>query len=174
MQWDATSHHRDALKYIDAFLDEKRPLLQIFYVWGHSYEFNRDNNWDLIENICSKTSPMWNKYEKDDLNLCKIHIVFKVVLVSKPRKREYLKSSLPLHIHCCCLVAQSCPTFVIPWTVAHQASLSFSVSQSLLKLMSTASMMPPNRLILCDPPFLLLSIFSSIKVFSNGSTLCIR
>ena len=63
---------------------------------------------------------------------------------------------------------------MIPWTVAHQASLSFTVSRSLLKLVSTASMMPPNRLILCHPLFLLPSIFPSIRVFSNGSTLCIR
>ena len=56
--------------------------------------------------------------------------------------------------------------FVTPWTVACQASLSFIISQSLLKLMSIESVMPSNHLILCCP-LLLPSIFPSIRVFSN-------
>ena len=61
-----------------------------------------------------------------------------------------------------------------PWTVAHQASLSFTISQILLKLMSIESVMPSNHLILCLPLLLLPSIFPSIKVFSNESVLHIR
>ena len=49
--------------------------------------------------------------------------------------------------------------FVAPWTVAHQTSLSFTISQSLLKLMSIESVMPYNHLILCCPLLLLPSIF---------------
>ena len=63
---------------------------------------------------------------------------------------------------------------VTPWTAAHQASLSFTISQSLLKLMSIESVMPSNHLILCLPLLLLPSIFPSIRVFSNESALCIR
>ena len=63
---------------------------------------------------------------------------------------------------------------VTPWTAAHQASLSFTISQSLLKLMSIESVMPSNHLILCHPLFLLPSIIPSIRVFSNESVLCIR
>ena len=55
-----------------------------------------------------------------------------------------------------------------------QVSLSFSVSQSLHKLMSIESVMPSNHLILCCPLLLLPSIFPSIKVFSNESIVCIR
>ena len=61
-----------------------------------------------------------------------------------------------------------------PWTAAHQASLSFTISWSLLKLMSIELMMPSNHLILCCPLLLLPSIFSSIRVFSNESVLRIR
>ena len=64
--------------------------------------------------------------------------------------------------------------FVMPWTAAHQASLSFTNSQSLLKLMSIQSVMPSNHLILCRPLLLLPSIFPSIRVFFNESVLCIR
>ena len=67
-------------------------------------------------------------------------------------------------------VAQSCPRlFVTPWTAAHQASLSITNSQSLLKLMCVESVMPCNLLILCLPLLLLPSIFPSIRVFSNES-----
>ena len=63
--------------------------------------------------------------------------------------------------------------FVTPGTAAHQASLSFTVSCSLLELMFIESMMPSNHLILCHP-LLLPSIFPSIKVFSNESALRIK
>ena len=64
--------------------------------------------------------------------------------------------------------------FATPWTAAHQASLSFTNSRSLLKLTSIESVMPSNHLILCRPLLLLPSIFPSIRVFFNESVLCIR
>ena len=60
------------------------------------------------------------------------------------------------------------------WTAALQASLSFTISQSLLKLMSMESVMPSNHLILCRPLLLLPSVFPNIRVFSNESALRIR
>ena len=64
--------------------------------------------------------------------------------------------------------------FETPRTAAHQASMSFTISQSLLKLISIESVMPSNYLILCHPLLLLPSIFPSIRVSSNESILCIR
>ena len=61
-----------------------------------------------------------------------------------------------------------------PWTAACQSSLSFTISWSLLKLMSIESVMPSNHLILCRPLLLLPSIFPSIRVFSSESALRIR
>ena len=61
-----------------------------------------------------------------------------------------------------------------PWIAAHQASLSITNSWSLPKLMSIESVMPSSHLILCCPLFLLPSIFPSIRIFSNESTLRIR
>ena len=61
-----------------------------------------------------------------------------------------------------------------PWTAAHLASLSITISRSLLKLMSIKSVMPSNHLILCHPLLLLPSLFLSIRVFSNESVLHIR
>ena len=91
-------------------------------------------------------------------------------------------SSLCVHkgvllLHCYLSSVQSLSRvrlFVTPWTTAHQASLSITNSQSLLKLMSIESVMPSNHLILCYPLLLLPSIFPSIRVFSNESLLPIR
>ena len=63
--------------------------------------------------------------------------------------------------------------FVIPWPAAHQASLSFTISWNLLKLMSIESVMPSNQLVICHP-LLLPSIFHRIGAFSYESALCIR
>ena len=60
--------------------------------------------------------------------------------------------------------------FVNPWTAVHQASLSFTISWGLLKLMSIKSVMPSNHFVLCCP-LLLPSIFPSIGAFSNESAL---
>ena len=61
-----------------------------------------------------------------------------------------------------------------PWTAAHQASQFFTISQSLLKLMSIKLVMPSNHLIFCHPLFFLTSIFPNIRVFSNELALHIR
>ena len=69
---------------------------------------------------------------------------------------------------CCCSVIKLWP---IPWTAAHPTSLSFTISQSLLKLMSIESVMPSNHLILCCPLLLLPSVFPSIRVLFPVSKL---
>ena len=83
----------------------------------------------------------------------------------KTRKREK---------HCSVQSLSHVQLFATPWAAAHQASLSFTVSWSLLKLMCLESVMPSNHLILCHPLLLPPSIFPSIRVFSNESVLCIR
>ena len=97
-----------------------------------------------------------------------------------------LLSSTPRNLllegHCRCfifvlIVVQSLSLvqlFATSWTAARQAPLSFTVSWSLLRLMSIELVMPSNHLILCHPLLHLPSIFPSIRVFSNKSALCIR
>ena len=75
------------------------------------------------------------------------------------------------------VIVQSCTLVRLsatPGTAAHQASLSFTVSWSLLKLMSIESVKPPNHLILCCPILFLLLIFPSIRVFFNELALHIK
>ena len=73
---------------------------------------------------------------------------------------------------CCSSVAKLRSTLWDP--AAHQASLSFTISQSLLKLMSIESVMPSNHLVLCHPLLLPPPIFPSIRVFSSELALYIR
>ena len=75
---------------------------------------------------------------------------------------------------CCCSGPQSCLTLCNHRTAAHQASLSFTISWSLLKPMTIESVMPPSYLILCHPLLLPPSICPGIRVFSNESVLSIR
>ena len=91
----------------------------------------------------------------------------------KLRKQNFMTFSI---FFLCCMLLFNCSFMsesVTPWIAASQASLSFTISRSLLKLMFIESMMPSNDLILCHP-LLLPSIFASIGVFSNESAVCIR
>ena len=98
--------------------------------------------------------------------------------VSAQEVRQKKKGQIPpSSVFCLVAVVQSLSNiqlFVTPWTAALQAFLSFTISRSLLKLMSIESVMPSNHLILCCPLLLLPSIFPSIRVFSSESVLCIK
>ena len=94
-------------------------------------------------------------------------MLYNVVLVSAVQQSELVIVVVVQSLSCVKL-------FATQWTTTRQASLSFTISQSLLKLMSTESVMPSNHLILCHPLLLLPSIFSGIRVFSNESALPIR
>ena len=87
--------------------------------------------------------------------------------------RFYLFVFLPIPLGCCSLT-QSCSTLCNPLDAAHQASLSFTNSQSLLKFTSIKSVMPSNHLILCCPLLFLPSIFPTIMFFSSESAIHIR
>ena len=75
---------------------------------------------------------------------------------------------------CCCCSVAKLRLFAIPWTAAPEPSLSFTVSPSLLKLMSIESVIPFNHLILCRPLLVLPSIFPRIRGFSSEVALQIR
>ena len=90
-----------------------------------------------------------------------------------PACRSVLNSLRPLHDYSL-LSFSRVQLFATPRTAASQASLSFTISQSLLKLISIKSVSPSNHLILCHPLLLLPSIFASIREFFNESALLIR
>ena len=77
-------------------------------------------------------------------------------------------------VNCCSPLVKSCSTFCHPWTASCQASLSFTISHSLLKFTSIESVTPSKHLIFCCPLLLLPSIFPRISVFPNVLALLIR
>ncbi len=58
LHWDSTCHHHDAIEDSKRFLEliDRKDHHQLLYIWGHSYEFDRENNWDLIEQVCDMLS----------------------------------------------------------------------------------------------------------------------
>ena len=98
-------------------------------------------------------------------------LIFKYFVSSKPNTERGPCRPLAM---VCCSVTRSCPTPCDPRTAASQASLSFTISWSLLRLKSIESLMPSNYLILWCPLLLLPSVFASIMVFSSESVLRIR
>ena len=96
----------------------------------------------------------------------------------KTQRRRLRRKTLWLRLRKKVLVVAqqlgSLSVFAMLWTSAHNPSLSFTISWSLFKLMSIEKVMPSNHLVLCHPLVLLPSIFTSIRVFSNEWTLCIR
>ena len=84
---------------------------------------------------------------------------------------NWFQSKIKLHTYKLLFSHSVMSDSATPWTAAHQASLSITISQSLLRLMSTESVMPSSYLNLCRPLLLLPSIFPCIEVFSNESAL---
>ena len=107
------------------------------------------------------------------IKLCSVIVVYIVHSLS-----EFLQMSLSLEVSCVVVVVVQLLSlvqlFATPWTGGWQASLSITNSQSLLKLMSIESTVPPNHLILCCPFLLMPSIFPSVRGFSSVLALCIR
>ena len=106
------------------------------------------------------------------------------IAVCWPRKDFLVDNHVHLFTYCQVIVfirqQQSCSVLspvrllATPWTAARQASLSFTISWSFLKLMSIEAVTPSNHLLLCAPLLFLPSIFPSIRVFSNELDLHIR
>ena len=100
---------------------------------------------------------------------CNWQCIFRVMKYSYA-----LKHNNPVFIICSVQSLSRVRLFATPWTAARQTSLSITNSWSPLKPMSIESVMPSNHLVLCRPLLLLLSIFPSIRVFSNESALHMR
>ena len=119
---------------------------------------------------------LWKIIILHDYNFCvSIYmlylIFFNFSIVTKKTQISQLGISVVVSVVHSLSQVQPCAT---PWTAGHQASLSFTISQSLLRLMSIESVMPSKHLILCHPLFFLPSVLPRLRVFSNESALWIR
>ena len=113
------------------------PLIQRVFVFQEHLSF-----FDLISTLC------FSPY--DFISSFKVYVL-------------YSERDFQVCLSCCCSSLSHVQLFVTSRTAAHQASLSFTISWSLLKLMSVESVMPSNHRILCHPLLLLPSIFPSLR-----------
>ena len=158
----------------NSFHAPNNPLREVLFYWWGNWGTQSLINWpEVIELVSGHRAMPWNPQTLPSSCLLKSrkNIYLKIEeLGSKVYCKMFIKSSA---LYCCCSVAWSYPTAAL-WIAACQASLSFTISWSLFKLMSIELVMPSNRLVLCCPLLLLPSIFSSIRIFSNELALRIR
>ena len=136
--------------------------------WSFSFSVNRSNQY-----------PGLNSFRIDWFDLFKVQGTHESLLQNTGRKHQFFGPQYSLWFSSyicifCCSVTQSCPTLETSSTVALQASLSVTLSWSLLELTPIELVMPSNHLILWHSLLSLPSIFPSIRVFSNELALCIR
>ena len=130
----------------------------------------------LHDFICMRFWKRWHYSDREWISGCKTLRVGKSVTTKEGSTKELFEM---IEILCILIIVivqslSHVQVFMTPWTAAHQASLSFTNSRSLLKLMCIESVMPSNHLILCHPLLLPPSIFPSTGVFSNESVLRTR
>ena len=145
--------------------------------------------WDLsiticVTPLCSNTSlgaPLLCDWPLLPLHLClqaSLSLEFSETCFFTDRtllpSPQYFLKIVPTYCYVAVQSLSCVQLFATPWTVVHQPSLSYIISQSLLKLMSIELVTPSNHLILCRPLLLPPSIFPSIRVFSTKSVLCMR
>ena len=97
-----------------------------------------------------------------------------IIIIRGMQIKTTMRNHLTCFEICCCRLLSHVQFFATSWTAAFQASLSFTTSKSLLKLVSIELKMPSKHIILCGPLLFMLSIFTGIRDFSNESGLCIR
>ncbi len=97
--WHPTCHHNDSLlERCDAFLNEKKKQMHLFYVWGHSFEFEKNNNWDLIETFCEKISDDETVWYATNIEIVDYLQALKQLRFSVDRKMIYNPSAISLWI----------------------------------------------------------------------------
>ena len=150
-RWNASTLLLSSLDWIDAFPVLSSQILGVFLV---------------VENRCGDRYSIISCRKMGAQSLRPHHSI--LVFIQWPLSICWLQ----LFAYFAVVVVQSLShvwVFASSWTAAHQASLSFTITWSLLKPMSIESVMPTNHLILCRALLLLPSIFPSIRVFSNES-----
>lgn len=96
LRWNPTCHHRDALADIDRFLSS-RYALNALYIWGHSYEFNNDNNWELMEEILSRLSAVDDIWYATNAQLYEYYRAIKELCVSVDGSSVYNPTAITVY-----------------------------------------------------------------------------
>ena len=98
MLWGATCHHNGGVRgELERFKTVKTPLA-LFYVWGHSYEFNTDNNWDVIEDFCAKAEGMEDTWYATNIEICDYVTALRRCELSVDRSMLYNPSAVSIWV----------------------------------------------------------------------------
>ena len=145
------------------------------------YNIDNSNSFTFLHNLTYLSySILWLKTSSNTQSIKKLGVppflspIHIIVQLQNQAPLILPTKIFPSSVHISVQSLSHVQLFVTPWTAACQASLSITNSGNLLKLMSIESVMPSNHLILRHPLLFLLSIFPSIRVFSNKSVLHIR
>ncbi len=99
LRWDPTCHHKDALGRAEAFAACDNPWrMQLFYIWGHSYEFDNDNNWELIETLCRTVSGLEDVWYATNIEIYDYITALKRLILSADEKIIVNPSARPVWV----------------------------------------------------------------------------
>lgn len=88
LAWHPSCHHKQALELLDAFLKD-RYLLSLFFVWGHAYEFDNDDNWNLIEEFARRASGHNDVYYATNVDICRYVLAIRSLVGSADGRTFY-------------------------------------------------------------------------------------
>ena len=90
LAWHPTCHYRDAMELSDAFINETRPFPQVFYIWGHSYEFDRGvKDWQYMEDLAAKLGNRQDTWYVTNIELCRYLKAVRALQFSTDGKSVY-------------------------------------------------------------------------------------
>ena len=99
MRWNPSCHHNDADKLLDRFLNpQSYQDLLLFYVWGHSFEFDRENTWDMMEEFCKKISGHEDVWYATNIEIKDYISAMRSVRASADQKRLYNPSGFNIYL----------------------------------------------------------------------------
>ncbi len=97
LRWNPTCHHNDALKKVDEFLNPPEYMrMPLFYVWGHSFEFDRQNTWDMMETFCAKVSGKDDVWYATNLQIKRYLSAVRSLVFSVGETMVYNPSAVPV------------------------------------------------------------------------------
>lgn len=100
LEWNPTCHHNKVSDYINVFISSAKSswCSRIFYLWGHSYEFEKENNWSLIEDFCKKMSVLDNVWFATNIEIIDYINAQKQLIISADEKQIYNPTSMDVWI----------------------------------------------------------------------------
>ncbi len=96
LEWHPTCHHSQMLEILPNFLEHSYPCMPLFFVWGHAYEFDNDNNWEIMEEFAQRASGKDNVWYASNIEICRYFKAIHGLVVSADGRTFSNYSSIPV------------------------------------------------------------------------------